>query len=108
MPSLLQLAGIVGSIGASAIAEFGIDVARIHWDMTSISLYGAYRSPDTDHIEPRFGHPKDRRPDLLQVQAGLAVSADGGIPIWHRAYDGGAGEVVKASPSNGGTCHVGW
>lgn len=73
MPSLLQLAGIVGSIGASAIAEFGIDVARIHWDMTSISLYGAYRSPDTDHIEPRFGHPKDRRPDLLQVQAGLAV-----------------------------------
>jgi len=94
-----ELAGIVGSIGARAIAEFGIDVARIHWDMTSISLYGAYRSPEADYIEPRFGHPKDRRPDLLQVQAGLAVAADGGIPIWHRAYDGGAGEVAQVVPA---------
>ena len=74
-----ELAGIVGSIGANAIVGFGVDVARIHWDMTSISLFGAYRSPDSDYIEPRFGHPKDRRPDLLQVQAGLAVTADGGI-----------------------------
>jgi transposase len=94
-----ELAGIVGSIGARAITEFGVDVARIHWDMTSISLYGAYASPDHDYIEPRFGHPKDRRPDLLQVQAGLAVSADGGIPLWHRAYDGGAGEVAQVVPA---------
>jgi transposase len=94
-----ELAGIVGSIGARAIAEFGVEVARIHWDMTSISLYGAYASPIEDHIEPRFGHPKDRRPDLKQVQAGLAVSADGGIPIWHRAYDGGAGEVAQVIPA---------
>src|SRR5487761_1277036 len=94
-----ELAGIGGSIGARAITEFGIDVARIHWDMTSISLYGAYRSLDHDYIEPRFGHPKDRRPDLLQIQAGLAVAADGGIPIWHRAYDGGAGEVAQVVPA---------
>lgn len=94
-----ELAGIVGSIGATAIAEFGIDVARIHWDMTSISLFGAYKSPDSDYIEPRFGHPKDRRPDLLQVQTGLAVTADGGIPVWHRAYDGGAGEITQVVPA---------
>ena len=94
-----ELAGIVGSIGARAIAEFGVEVARIHWDMTSISLYGAYASPDYDYIEPRFGHPKDRRLDLKQIQAGLAVSADGGIPIWHRAYDGGAGEVAQVVPA---------
>ena len=94
-----ELAGIVGSVGAKAIAGFGIDVTRIHWDMTSISLFGAYKSPDGDFIEPRFGHPKDRRPDLLQVQAGLAVSADGGVPLWHRAYDGGAGEVAQVVPA---------
>ena len=94
-----ELAGIVGSIGATAIAEFGIDVARIHWDMTSISLFGAYKTPDSDYIEPRFGHPKDRRPDLLQVQTGLAVTADGGIPVWHRAYNGGAGEVAQVVPA---------
>jgi transposase len=94
-----ELDGIVGSVGARAIAEFGVEVARIHWDMTSISLFGAYASPDEDYAEPRFGHPKDRRPDLLQVQAGLAVSADGGIPLWHRAYDGGAGEVAQVVPA---------
>jgi len=93
------LDGIVGSVGARAIAEFGVQVARIHWDMTSISLFGAYAAPDQDYIEPRFGHPKDRRPDLLQVQAGLAVSADGGVPLWHRAYDGGAGEVTQVVPA---------
>src|SRR6266566_4503830 len=37
-----QVDHIVGSIGAAAIDAFGIDVTRLHWDMTSISLYGAY------------------------------------------------------------------
>ena len=94
-----QLDTIVGSVGAQAITAFGIDVARIHWDMTSISLFGAYAHPDHEFIEPRFGHPKDRRPDLLQVQAGLAVTADGGIPLWHHAYDGGAGEIAQVIPA---------
>src|SRR5258708_10138539 len=39
------------------------------------------------------GHRRDRRPDLKQIQTGLAVTGDGGIPIWHRAFDGRAGEV---------------
>jgi transposase len=86
---------IVGSVGARAIATFGIDVARLHWDMTSISLYGAYEDPEAGFARPRWGKPKDRRPDLKQVQTGLAVAADGGVPVWHRAYDGGAGEVAQ-------------
>jgi transposase len=87
------LTGIVGSIGAGAVAGFGIDVSRIHWDMTSISLFGDYEATEEDFAEPHFGHPKDRRPDLRQIQTGLGVTADGGVPIFHRAYDGGAGEV---------------
>jgi hypothetical protein len=86
---------IVGSVGARAIGVFGLDVARLHWDMTSISLYGAYDEADDEFAQPRFGHPKDRRPDLKQIQTGLAVSADGGVPVLHRAYDGGAGEVSQ-------------
>ena len=54
-----ELDGIVGSIGARLIAEFGIEVSRIHGDMTSISLFGAYASPAKGYIESRFGHPKD-------------------------------------------------
>ncbi len=88
---------VIGSVGAAAISEFGVDVARLHWDMTSISLYGAYPEPDEEYPAPRWGHPKDRRPDLKQVQAGLAVAADGGIPVFHHAYDGGAGEVAQVT-----------
>lgn len=92
-----QLQGIVGSVGAAAIAVFGLDVARLHWDMTSISLFGAYSDPLEGFAAPRFGHPKDRRTDLKQIQAGLAVTADGGVPVFHRAYDGGAGEIAQVT-----------
>ena len=86
---------IVGSVGAAAIDVFGIDVTRLHWDMTSISLYGGYAGNDPDYPQPGWGHPKDRRPDLKQIQAGIAVSADGAIPVFHQVYDGGAGEVAQ-------------
>ncbi len=88
---------VIGSVGAAAISEFGVDVARLHWDMTSISLYGAYPDVDEEYPAPRWGHPKDRRPDLKQIQAGLAVTADGGIPVSRHAYDGGAGEVAQVT-----------
>ena len=92
-----QLDQITGSAGAAAISEFVVDAARLHWDMTSISLYGAYPEADEEYPAPRWGHPKDRRPDLRQIQTGLAVSGDGGIPVFHRAYDGGAGEVAQVT-----------
>ena len=88
---------IAGTIGARAITRFGVDVSQIHWDMTSISLYGAYEQADEDYAQPRFGHPKDRRPDLKQIQTGIGTSADGGIPVYHRAYDGGAAEVSQVT-----------
>ncbi|MGA6160685.1 IS1634 family transposase [Stenotrophomonas sp. NPDC087984] len=90
-----QLEQITGSVGAQAIAEFGIDVSQIHWDMTSMSLHGAYEDQGDAFPQVKWGHPKDRRVDLKQIQAGLAVSRDGGIPIFHRVYDGGAGEIAQ-------------
>src|SRR6516225_7196908 len=66
-----RLDAIIGSAGAAAVSEFGVDVARLHWDMTSISLYGAYPEAGEEYPAPRWGHPKDRRPDLRQIQAGL-------------------------------------
>ncbi|MFF3062837.1 IS1634 family transposase [Streptomyces sp. NPDC057909] len=86
-----RLEEITGSVGAQAIAEFGIDVGQIHWDMTSISLFGAYEDQEDAFPQVKHGHPKDRR----VIQAGLAVARDGGIPVFHRVYDGGAGEVAQ-------------
>jgi transposase len=86
---------IVGSVGAAAIDVFGIDVTRLHWDMTSISLYGAYDENEDGFAAPGWGRPKDRRTDLKQIQAGIAVTADGAVPVFHQAYDGGAGEIAQ-------------
>lgn len=86
---------VTGSIGAAAIAAYGVDVSQLHWDMTSVSLYGDYPACDQDFPQPRFGHPKDRRPDLKQIQAGIATAADGSVPVFWQPYGGGAGEVSQ-------------
>jgi transposase len=92
-----HLEHVAGTVGARAIAEFGIDVSRLHWDMTSMSVHGAYPAEGQDEDFPvlGYGHPKDRRVDLKQVQAGLAVTADGGIPLHARVFDGPAAEVSQ-------------
>jgi transposase len=92
-----HLRELTDSIGARAIGEFGIDVSTLHWDMTSMSLYGAYPADDQDEEYPRIkhGHPKDRRYDLKQIQTGLAVTGDGGIPLLSRVIDGGAAEISQ-------------
>ena len=86
---------IIGTIGATAIDVFGIDVTRLHWDMTSISLCGAYDRADPDYPAVGWGHPKDRRTDLKQIQAGIAVAGDGAVPIVGPASAGGAGEIAQ-------------
>lgn len=88
---------VTGSVGAAAIAAFGVDVSQIHWDMTSVSLHGAYQDPDEDYAQPRYGHPKDRRADLKQIQAGVATAADGAVPLFWAPYSGGAGEVSQVT-----------
>jgi hypothetical protein len=88
---------VTGSVGAAAIAAFGIDVSQIHWDMTSVSLHGDYASADEDYPQPKYGHPKDRRGDLKQIQAGVATAADGAVPVFWSPYSGGAGEVSQVT-----------
>jgi transposase len=90
---------LAGSVGLAAIEAFGVEVRRLHWDLTSISLQGGYEQAEPGFAAPKFGHPKDRRPDLKQIQAGIAVTADGAIPVFHRAYDGGAGQVGQVIPA---------
>ncbi len=92
-----HLEEITGATAIRAIGAFGIDISQLHWDMTSFSLYGAYDQLDEDYPAPSYGHPKDRRTDLLQVQAGIAAAGDGGIPVYARAYDGGAAEVSQVT-----------
>src|ERR1039458_113916 len=90
-----QLEAIAGGVGAAAVTEFGVDVSRLHWDLTSISLHGACPQAGEEYPAPQWGHPRDRRPDLKQIQTWLAVSGDGGVPGFHRPYSGGPAEVSQ-------------
>jgi transposase len=88
---------ITGTVAVRAIGTFGIDISQLHWDMTSFSLHGAYPGTDEDYPAPSYGHPKDRRDDLLQIQAGIAAAGDGGIPVLARPYSGGAAEISQVT-----------
>lgn len=92
-----RLEEITGAVAVRAIGAFGIDISQLHWDMTSFSLYGAYPGTDEDYPAPAYGHPKDRRTDLLQIQAGIAAAGDGGIPVYHRACSGGDAEISQVT-----------
>jgi transposase len=90
-----HLEEITGAVAVRAIGAFGIDISQLHWDMTSFSLHGAYEQADEDYPAPAWGHPEDRREDLLQIQAGIAAASDGGIPVYARAYSGGAAGISQ-------------
>ncbi len=76
-----------------AIDQFGLDVRQVHYDMSTIELYGAYEGYAqgvTDPVVPRptYGHSKSGRKNLKQIQFGLNVVKDGAVPIHHRVFDG--------------------
>jgi Domain of unknown function (DUF4277) len=75
-----KLDQIVGSVGARAIASFGLEVARLHWDLTSILLYGAYQEPEEVHRAPvRPSQGPSPRPQAPPDRPW--VTGDGGVPV---------------------------
>lgn len=82
-----------------AVRRFGLDVSQVHYDITGVELFGAY---DLDLPEgaapptplPAYGRTKSGRKDVKQVQLGLDVSGDGGVPLLHAPLDGNAAEAT--------------
>jgi transposase len=81
-----------------AVKTFQLEVSQIHYDMTSVELYGAYKL-DTPEGQPpptprpTYGHTKSGRKHIKQVQLGLNVTGDGGVPVGHVALDGNTAEA---------------
>jgi transposase len=79
-----------------AIHEFGLDVSQVHYDLSTVELYGDY----SDYAEqegtpcPAYGRSKSGRKDLKQIQFGINVAHDGAVPIHLRAFDGNAPETL--------------
>jgi len=78
-----------------AIKVFKLRVNQIHFDITGVELYGAYElaegeTPTTPM--PAYGHTKSGRKNVKQIQLGLNVTGDGGVPVGHMPLDGNTAE----------------
>jgi len=82
-----RLDEVAGAVALSAIANFGADAARLHWDFTSVAFCGAYRDQAEGAPHIGFGHSSDRQAHRRQLKVAHATTA-GGIPLYGRVTDG--------------------
>lgn len=91
--ALDALAGVVdevkGSLCLRALERFGCEPRRLHWDFTSVSVYGSHRGSALI----RFGHSSDKRGHLRQAKLGQAVSEQG-VALYHRTEHGALNETA--------------
>jgi transposase len=75
---------------------FGFDKRYVHFDTTSVSVYGDYLPPEESKEQTlpfriTYGYSKDKRPDLKQfVFSTLCV--DRAVPLWGKPHDGNASD----------------
>jgi len=75
---------------------FGFDKRYVHFDTTSITVYGDYLPPEEAEEQEApfritYGYSKDKRPDLKQfVLSTLCV--DRAVPLWGKPEDGNASD----------------
>jgi transposase len=78
-----------------AIGQYDLDVSQIHYDITNVELYGAYESEEESPAapQPAYGRTKSGRKNVKQIQQGLNVTRDGGVPVCQTPLDGNAAEA---------------
>jgi transposase len=82
----------------TAIKTFKLDVSQVHYDITGIELFGAYEMELAEgetppKPTPAYGRTKSGRKNVKQIQVGVNVTGDGGVPIGHLPLDGNAAEA---------------
>lgn len=91
---------VFSQIAQNAVGVFEVDPRRVHFDTTSISVFGDY-----DFIDPplkiTYGHSKDKRPDLKQFLISM-LCVDRNIPILGATKDGNASDKTLNNELLGG------
>jgi len=91
---------IFSQLAQNAVGGFGIDTRRLHFDTTSISVFGDYDSVDPP-LKITYGHSKDKRPDLKQFLISM-LCVDRNIPILGTTEDGNASDKTLNNVLLGG------
>lgn len=84
---------IQGEVCVAAVREFDLDLSSLHWDLTSVVLHGEYPPEEQDKAYPQPAHGFGGEPGCKQLRVGELVTGDGGVPVWHHAYNGNQADV---------------
>jgi transposase len=87
---LPHLDAIWQELVVAAITRFDLDLRYLCYDLTSVSLCGAYEEVDL----VRYGYSRDHRPDRKQIEIAATMTAAGGVPVDYRPL---AGNVADRS-----------
>jgi len=88
-----QIDRIQGDVTAVAVREFDLSLQALHWDLTSVVLEGEYPAEEQNPAYPQPAHGFGGEPGAKQLRVGEVVTGDGGVPIWHHAYNGNQADV---------------
>ena len=91
---------IFSKIAQNAIDVFDIDPQRVHFDTTSITVFGDYEG-DENPFKIDYGYSKDKRPDLKQFLVSM-LCVDRNIPIIGACRDGNASDKTLNNELLGG------
>jgi len=86
---------LFSEIARNAFEAFDVTERHIHFDTTSLHVYGAYDPPEDAEEAPPFrithGYSKDHRPDLKQFLMSL-LCVGGNVPFFGKIEDGNASD----------------
>jgi transposase len=95
-PHLLDAWAAIVLRGAQA---YGIELGRLHSDVTRVAFEGEYDAAPTTTVDGRplaqirRGYTGKEDPGRKQLTVSLSVAADGALPAWYRAADGNAADT---------------
>jgi transposase len=84
---------IFSALSVSAMERFALTAKHVHFDTTSVNVFGDYNTADGEQAPFKIthGYSKDKRPDLKQFVLSL-LCVDGDIPIVGKQEDGNASD----------------
>ena len=87
---------IAAEVTLQAVAQFGLQVKTVHYDLTSVCFCGQY----TGSSWVEFGYSRDHRPDLKQINLSLSATADGEVvlPGASDIHSGNTGDATTTVP----------
>ncbi len=69
---------------------FGVEFEFLLYHVTSTYFEGEAKS----NRRAKRGYSRDKRPDCKQVNIGLVVTPEGGLPIGYEVFDGNRADVT--------------